>query len=192
MRTAFAGASARLERENGSARGIPGRGSVDLGCEGQLDPLQVSLLACGSGKGSDTGVRGDAHTGLPLNLLLRLPGIPLARMPVAGSRAAKPRPGTMKFRTAYSDELASGLHGIPRYAMNRQAVHFKRFGFRPNLPIPGTSGALPISWVRPFLDGPIPNVVIGMGGMERGGAPGKASTPCLSWKRRGESGRART
>jgi hypothetical protein len=33
--------------------------------------------------------------------------------PVRGS----PRPESPKFRTAYSDELASDFNGIPRYAM---------------------------------------------------------------------------
>lgn len=85
--------------------GDPPRISVDLGFEGQSDPRQVSLLACGFRKP-------------------RIPRLPSYSFPfpallfrIASGRPAPDFGAAWKFRTAYSDELASEFHGIPRYAI---------------------------------------------------------------------------
>lgn len=129
-------AGGRKEEGNAGRQESP-RGSVDPCFAGQPDPLQVSLLARGSRKPvidrpptysfpfPAPSFQGEASSAFGRQARL-----------VGGNMGAMP-PYSMKFRTAYSDELASDSHGIPRYAMKiPSGFSFRRIGLRPILHFP--------------------------------------------------------
>jgi hypothetical protein len=120
--------------------------------------LSSKIIGMPAGESSGSRVpEKEAFTPSPILLLPPShPGSPLARFAVnrqSGSQgqwlAIAAGGFRSKFRTAYSDELASDSHGIPRYAMSRQAAHLGESSLRSDSPYPRTSGALPISKNRP-------------------------------------------